>query len=98
MATSLKQIQSQKHKLAPRQVLNARLLQLSLVNLEQTINFAKSIPHPVIASGGVSSLNDISRLAKEFSNGVQGVIVGRALYDKKFTFSDALQKIKEVKI
>ena len=67
------------------------------VSLEQTVNFARSIPHPVIASGGVSSLNDISRLAKEFSNGVEGVIIGRALYDKKFTFSDALHKIKEVK-
>ena len=67
------------------------------VSLDQTVNFAKKIPHSVIASGGVSSLNDISRLAKEFSNGVQGVIVGRALYDKKFTFSDALQKIKEAK-
>ncbi len=66
------------------------------VSLDQTVNFAKSIPHSVIASGGVSSLSDISRLAKEFSNGVQGVVVGRALYDKKFTFSDALQKIKEV--
>ena len=68
------------------------------VSLEQTVDFAKSIPHSVIASGGVSSLDDISRLANEFSNGVQGVIVGRALYDKKFTFSDALKKIKEVKI
>ena len=67
------------------------------VSLEQTTKFAKSIPHSVIASGGVSSLNDISRLAKQFSNGVQGVIVGRALYDKKFTFSDALKKIKEAK-
>ena len=37
MATSLKQIQSQKQKLAPRQVLNAKLLQLNVVNLEQTI-------------------------------------------------------------
>ncbi len=68
------------------------------VSLEETTKFAKSIPHPVIASGGVSSLNDISRLAKQFSNGVQGVIVGRALYDKKFSFSEALQKIKEAKI
>ena len=68
------------------------------VSLDQTVNFARSIPHSVIASGGVSSLNDISRLAREFSNGVHGVIVGRALYDKKFTFSDALQKIKEAKI
>ena len=68
------------------------------VSLDQTVNFARSIPHSVIASGGVSSLNDISRLANEFSNGVHGVIVGRALYDKKFTFSDALQKIKEAQI
>ena len=37
MATSLKQIQSQRQKLAPRQVLKARVLQLSTVNLEQTI-------------------------------------------------------------
>ena len=57
----------------------------------------QSISPSVIASGGVSSLKDISKLAKAFSNGVQGVIVGRALYDKKFTFSDALQKIKEAK-
>ena len=67
------------------------------ISLNQTVNFAKSIPHPVIASGGVSSLNDISTLSNEISNGVQGVIIGRALYDKKFTFSDALQKINEVR-
>ena len=67
------------------------------VNIEQTINFAKSISHPVIASGGVSSLAEIVKLSDEFSNGVEGVIIGRALYDKKFTFSEALQKIKKVK-
>ena len=66
------------------------------VSLDQTVNFAKSIPHSVIASGGVSSLNDISRLSEEFSNGIKGVIVGRALYDRKFTLSDALKKIKKV--
>ena len=37
MATTLKQIQAQKQKLAPKQVLNARFLQLNIVNLEQTI-------------------------------------------------------------
>ncbi len=68
------------------------------VSLEQTVKFAKSIPHSVIASGGVSSLNDISRLAKQFSKGVQGVIVGRALYDKKFSFSEALRQIKKAEI
>ena len=67
------------------------------VSLDQTVNFAKSIPYSVIASGGVSSLNDISKLSEEFSNGIQGVIIGRALYDKKFTFSEALKIIKKVK-
>ena len=37
MATTLKQIQAQKQKLAPRQVLQARLLQLNTMNLEQAI-------------------------------------------------------------
>ena len=37
MATTLKQIQTQKQKLAPRQVLRARLLQLNTVSLEQAI-------------------------------------------------------------
>ena len=67
------------------------------VSLDQTVNFAKSIQHSVIASGGVSSLNDISKLSEEFSNGIQGVIIGRALYDKKFTFTEALKIIKKVK-
>ncbi|MDC1375891.1 1-(5-phosphoribosyl)-5-[(5-phosphoribosylamino)methylideneamino]imidazole-4-carboxamide isomerase [bacterium] len=67
------------------------------VSLEQTTSFAKSIPHPVIASGGVSSLKDISKLSMEISNGIEGVVIGRALYDKKFTFADALQSIKTVK-
>ena len=68
------------------------------VSINKTLNFAKSIPHLVIASGGVSSLNDIARLSKERSNGIEGVIIGRALYDKKFTFSEALLKSKEFKI
>ena len=63
------------------------------VSLDQTMRFAKSIPHPVIASGGVSSLDDISKLSVEFSNGIQGVVIGRALYEKKFTFAEALKTL-----
>ena len=37
MATSLKQLQTQKQKLAPKQVLQAKLLQLSTINLEQAV-------------------------------------------------------------
>ena len=66
------------------------------VNLEQTLAFAKSINTPVIASGGVSSLNEISELSKQFSSGIEGVIIGRALYDNKFSFSEALDIIEKV--
>ena len=66
------------------------------VSLEKTVDFAKAVNYPVIASGGVSSLNDINILQKESSNGVKGVIIGRALYDKKFTFSEALSELKKV--
>ncbi len=45
---------------------------------------------PVIASGGVSSLDDIRALARRFSDGVVGVIVGRALYEGRFDLSGAL--------
>jgi phosphoribosylformimino-5-aminoimidazole carboxamide ribotide isomerase len=63
------------------------------VSLDQTISFAKQNPHPVIASGGVSSLNDILKLYENLSNGIEGVVIGRALYDKKFTFEEALYTI-----
>ena len=66
------------------------------VNLEQTLTFAKSINIPVIASGGVSSLKEIFDLSKQFSSGIEGVIIGRALYDNKFSFSEALDIIQKV--
>ncbi|MDC0226959.1 1-(5-phosphoribosyl)-5-[(5-phosphoribosylamino)methylideneamino]imidazole-4-carboxamide isomerase [Alphaproteobacteria bacterium] len=64
------------------------------VSLNQTRRFAKSIPHPVIASGGVGSIQDIIKLSGEISNGIEGVIIGRALYEKKFTFAEALNALK----
>ena len=66
------------------------------VNLKQTLTLAKSIHNSVIASGGISSLNEVYNLSKEFKNGIKGVIIGRALYDKKFTFSEALKIVKKV--
>jgi phosphoribosylformimino-5-aminoimidazole carboxamide ribotide isomerase len=45
---------------------------------------------PLIASGGVGSLQDIRELKRQFSSGIAGVIVGRALYERRFTLSEAL--------
>jgi phosphoribosylformimino-5-aminoimidazole carboxamide ribotide isomerase len=45
---------------------------------------------PLIASGGVASLDDIRGLAAHFKEGVVGVIVGRALYEGNFTLAEAI--------
>jgi phosphoribosylformimino-5-aminoimidazole carboxamide ribotide isomerase len=54
---------------------------LSGVNLTQTIALAKAVKTPVIASGGVGTLDDLIALKAAASTGIEGVIVGRALYD-----------------
>lgn len=48
----------------------------------------------IIASGGVSKLSDLTRLTEI---GVEGVVVGKALYEGRFTVSDAIETIKESK-
>tara|TARA_Y100000589_G_scaffold267746_1_gene259330 strand:+ start:156 stop:923 length:768 start_codon:yes stop_codon:yes gene_type:complete len=45
---------------------------------------------PVIASGGIGSLSDLLSLVKYESKGLAGVIVGKALYENKFTIKDAI--------
>ncbi len=47
----------------------------------------------IIASGGISSLEDISRLGLLKENGVTGIIVGKALYEGKFTLMQALKLV-----
>jgi phosphoribosylformimino-5-aminoimidazole carboxamide ribotide isomerase len=45
---------------------------------------------PLIASGGVASLDDIRDLADHFKDGIVGVIIGRALYEGNFTLAEAI--------
>jgi len=59
------------------------------VNVEETTRLARAVRIPVIASGGVATLDDIRRLLPLEKEGVEGVIVGRALYSGAFTLSDA---------
>jgi phosphoribosylformimino-5-aminoimidazole carboxamide ribonucleotide (ProFAR) isomerase len=51
---------------------------------------ARTAGLPIVASGGVATLSDIRALAALFTDGVAGVIVGRALYEGRFTLPDAL--------
>jgi len=61
------------------------------VNIQATVKLAKSISIPVIASGGVSSLEDIRALREVADDGIMGAIIGRALYEGKFNLTTAQQ-------
>jgi phosphoribosylformimino-5-aminoimidazole carboxamide ribotide isomerase len=61
------------------------------VNLDATLALARSVALPIIASGGVASVHDIERLIPAESDGVVGVIVGRALYTGAVNLPDAIQ-------
>lgn len=61
------------------------------VNVEATLRLARAVTIPVIASGGVSSLDDIRRLKEIEGEGVEGVIIGRALYSGAFTLKEAIE-------
>lgn len=60
-------------------------------NIEQTCVIARESGLKVTASGGVSSLEDFQRLRDAGKSGVDSVIVGKALYEGRFTLKEALQ-------
>lgn len=64
---------------------------MSGVNVDATVDLAFAVTTPVIASGGVSSLRDIRELKDHEKAGIDGVIVGRALYDGRI---DPVEAIK----
>ena len=59
-------------------------------NLELLREITSRTTKPVVASGGVSSLDDIADLRRLVPNGVEGAIVGKALYAGAFTLAEAL--------
>ena len=63
---------------------------LAGVNVEATAALAQRLETPVIASGGVASLDDIRALQRYESDGIEGVICGRALYDGRIEPKAAL--------
>jgi phosphoribosylformimino-5-aminoimidazole carboxamide ribotide isomerase len=65
------------------------------VNVAATRALAKAAGVPVIASGGVSGLADIAAVKAAAGDGVEGVIVGKALYTGAVSLPDALQAARE---
>lgn len=71
---------------------------LTGLNLDQTLNLAGRLKTRVIASGGVGGLSDLRALAEcahaRAEGGIEGVIVGRALYDGRLTIAEALSVLE----
>ena len=63
---------------------------LSGVNVAATAALAREVDVPVIASGGVASLDDIHALKSHEHEGIAGVIAGRSLYDGRISLAAAL--------
>jgi len=61
-------------------------------NVEETAKVARAAGIPVIASGGVGSLDHIRAVAAHASDGIEGVIVGKALYTGAVQLADALRE------
>ena len=62
-------------------------------NLELLRDVCARTDRPVVASGGVSSLDDLRAIAELVPLGVEGAIVGKALYAKAFTLEEALEAV-----
>jgi len=60
------------------------------VDAPAMIGLARSSGIPIIASGGIGSLAELAILAGSFTQGIIGVVVGRALYERRFSLVEAL--------
>jgi len=66
-------------------------------NIEETRRLAEAVNIPVVASGGISSIEDIRNLIPLESVGVVGVITGRALYSGSLNLREAIEVLKKRK-
>ena len=64
------------------------------LNIEATIALANAISIPVIASGGLASLDDVRALLGRYTQKIAGAIAGRALYDGRLDAAAALQLVR----
>jgi phosphoribosylformimino-5-aminoimidazole carboxamide ribotide isomerase len=69
---------------------------LTGINIEATVKLAQALTIPVIASGGLSNITDIERLCAVESEGVEGVICGRAIYTGDLDFAAGQRRADEL--
>lgn len=59
------------------------------VNIEATVKLAQAVRIPVIASGGITNMEDIKQLSAVADEGIMGAITGRAIYEGTLDFAEA---------
>ncbi len=69
---------------------------LSGINIEATVRLAQALTIPIIASGGLSNMDDIDKLCAVEADGVEGVICGRAIYSGDLDFARAQERADEL--
>ena len=69
---------------------------MSGVNAEATARLARAINIPVIASGGITNLDDIRALCAVADDGIVGAITGRAIYEGSLDFAEGQQLVDEL--
>ena len=69
---------------------------LTGVNVEATVRLAQALHVPVIASGGMASMADVERLCAVEDEGIEGAILGRAIYEGALDFAAAQQRADEL--
>ena len=62
-------------------------------NIEAIEEFAREVNKPILAAGGIKNLEDILRLIRLEGLGLEGIIIGRALYEGTLDLKEALEKI-----
>ncbi len=68
---------------------------LTGVNIAATVGLARAVNIPIIASGGVTHLDDVKSLCEVAEEGIAGVIIGRALYEGSIDLADAQALVAE---
>ncbi|HYQ72868.1 MAG TPA: 1-(5-phosphoribosyl)-5-[(5-phosphoribosylamino)methylideneamino]imidazole-4-carboxamide isomerase [Gammaproteobacteria bacterium] len=71
---------------------------MSGVNVESTVELAKAITIPVIASGGITSMDDIRALCDVADEGIIGAITGRAIYEGTLDLAEAQKLADELAV
>ncbi len=69
---------------------------LTGVNIEATVQLARAVSVPIIASGGIAGMTDIEALCKVAPEGVSAAILGRSLYEGHIDFREAQKRADEL--